>query len=109
VAKDGTILKPLPVGSETEVFICWDKYKYYITDIKSVVAAIATSDLGELVEPKQVTEKDCKHYTSPAQPGKGVQFRGTFTVKPGKFTKDGMPVTTKKFEGILEAGANAAA
>jgi hypothetical protein len=106
-AKDGTLLPPLAPGAETEIFIQKDKYKYYITDIKNVVAAISTSLLQEDVKPADVTEEGIRELIE-TQGVKGVRFKGRFTAKPGVFRKTGMPVAMMRFEGVLGAAAKAA-
>jgi hypothetical protein len=107
-AKDGTDLQPLPVDSETKVFITKDKWGYFITDIKNVVAAIATSLDQAEVKPSDVTEALIKEFVGPDQLGKGARFQAHYDAKPGKFRKSGVPACGMKFGGILEANGKAA-
>ena len=113
-SKDGSLVNPLPVGTETEIFIGRDKYGYFITEIKELAAVLSNATaalVGESADftPASITEADLKTLVAPEQPAKGVRFRGVYSVKPGKFNKNGTPVSNKKYAAILGASAGAAA
>lgn len=101
--KEGKMVRPLPADTETEVFVGKDKFGYYVTDIKNLGSVIASGMAGEEVKPSEIEESDLRELCSEAQPGKGIKFRGTFSPKPGKFTKNGLPVCIRSFAAVIES------
>lgn len=100
--QDGNKVPPLPAGTESEVAIFKDKFGYYITDIRNLVAAISTSALQEQFEPHQVTQAAITELMTTGE-ANGCHFRATFSAKPGKFRKKtGEPVCIMRFAGIVK-------